>query len=417
MLNKAQNLLNKQMKDREALAEKCYATIKDAQEALKALGYEAVESLEEVIPVITINKGKVVEVQVTNEEEIEQLKREVLSYKGQIAGYEAQLTNKDILIDKLEKEIQDAKEEKVRAEISATKKGGDAVKAQPEQPKKKDLLSKIKRAPQFTLDEAYENQVKKLEEQAKEKEERKAQMPKYSLDYKPITFDKSMKTRTMFGIHGFVTIEDKKYAFKATNNHHMPIVYGCFDMDAINFTKEIITNDVDKFNFISDDKCVANYSHINDTEGRLVVWRLTDENGKVSFHGYSDNYIIVWEPAKYDIPMRKLMKYALDKNPKHFRKIEQQKNAKKLSDKFMAVCKNIWPENFTNDDNDPEPTKAVKHITKEQPSTTKETVKITKEQHQQTQGVVFTGTIDNIGKPMNNTNDDFDAADADDIDL
>ena len=44
MLNKAQNLLNKQMKDREALAEKCYATIKDAQEALKALGYEAVES-------------------------------------------------------------------------------------------------------------------------------------------------------------------------------------------------------------------------------------------------------------------------------------------------------------------------------------------------------------------------------------
>jgi hypothetical protein len=115
--------------------------------------------------------------------------------------------------------------------------------------------------------------------------------------------------------------------------------------------------------------------------------------------------------------MRKLMKYALDENPKHFRKIEQQKKAKKLSDKFMAVCKNIWPEDFTNDDNDPEPTKAVKHITKEQPSTTKETVKITKEQHQPTQGVVFTGTIDNIGKPMNNTNDDFDAADADDIDL
>jgi hypothetical protein len=111
------------------------------------------------------------------------------------------------------------------------------------------------------------------------------------------------------------------------------------------------------------------------------------------------------------------MKYALDENPKHFRKIEQQKNAKKLSDKFMAVCKNIWPEDFTNDDNDPEPTKEQQSITKEFFQITKEQHQTTKEQHQQTQGVVFTGTIDNIGKPMNNTNDDFDAADADDIDL
>jgi hypothetical protein len=110
---------------------------------------------------------------------------------------------------------------------------------------------------------------------------------------------------------------------------------------------------------------------------------------------------------------------------------------KQLADKFMAVCANIWPEDFTNDDNDPEPTKDknATRVTKEQHQTTKEffqitkeqhestndeTIKVTKEQHQQTYEIIWDTPIDNFGCPTNdvkNTNDEeFDAA-ADDLDF
>ena len=55
--------------------------------------------------------------------ENEQLDREIHVLTGQVAGYEAQLTNKDIKIESLEKQIADAKEDKVRAEIIKTKSG------------------------------------------------------------------------------------------------------------------------------------------------------------------------------------------------------------------------------------------------------------------------------------------------------
>jgi hypothetical protein len=102
----------------------------------------------------------------------------------------------------------------------------------------------------------------------------------------------------------------------------------------------------------------------------------------------------------------------------------------KLADKFRAVCASIWPEDFTNDDNDPEPTKDKKQhqttkeffqITKEQHQNTKEFFKITKEQHESTNEIIWDTPIDNFGdtKDVNNTNDDVAdlTADADDLDF
>ncbi len=171
MLEKARKL----MQQREAM-------IVEAKETLVVLGAEEMETT--MVNQIVINKGKVVEVPVVKEvvvdntdtatiemlretirqmnetmndmnKEIAELKEE-LSHKdllldefreamdekvttiheledkidgmeyvhrGVVAGYEAQLTNKDIKIESLEKQIADVKEDKVRAEIIKTKSG------------------------------------------------------------------------------------------------------------------------------------------------------------------------------------------------------------------------------------------------------------------------------------------------------
>ena len=54
-------------------------------------------------------------------EELKQLSNDLKVYKGMAAGYEAQLTNKDLLISNLEKQIADMKEDKLRNEIKANK--------------------------------------------------------------------------------------------------------------------------------------------------------------------------------------------------------------------------------------------------------------------------------------------------------
>ena len=86
---------------------------------------------------------------------------------------------------------------------------------------------------------------------------------------------------------------------------------------------------------------------------------------------------------------------------------------KQLADKFMAVCASIWPEDFTNDDNDPEPTK-------EQHKTTKEFFQITKEQHQTTKEIIWDTPIDNFGETKEqyqSTNEEFDPTADDDLDF
>ena len=97
------------------------AMIKEAQETLVILGAESVVSTVEVQNVITINKGKIITIDNTNEKELKQLSNELKVYKGMAAGYEAQLTNKDLLISNLEKQIDDMKEDKLRNEIKANK--------------------------------------------------------------------------------------------------------------------------------------------------------------------------------------------------------------------------------------------------------------------------------------------------------
>ena len=413
MLNRATKLMNKQMSEREAAAEKARAIIADAQEALRVLGFEEV-SIDKVIDVkpIIINKGKIVEVQVIKEVEVT---KEVV---------------REIVINNTDNNA---------VEEPETKKGGDAMGTPNEQPKRNPLLDKIKKAKEFTLEEAVESAQADAERKAEEKEEAKSKFPKYSLEYERITFDESMDSKTMFGVRGTITFDEASYFFEATNNHHMPIVYGCYDEDVIRLTKDIIMHEIERFSFMNEREVgAADYRYAKDETFPIVAWRLTDDKGNITYHGYSCtkqySYILTWDKKfNKNYVGRKLVKNAFSSAPNMWKKLSNEK----LADKFRAVCASIWPEDFTNDDNDPEPTKDKKQhqttkeffqITKEQhQNTNDETIRVTKEQHestneqhQRTNEIIWDTPIDNFGETKEQhqqTNDEeFDAA-ADDLDI
>ena len=264
-------------------------------------------------------------------------------------------------VKSMQDELKDYKEEL---------KGGDAVK----KCNKLDLLKKVKESEKRKEENMKKDLVKEAlkaaeeeaQRKAEEKEAAKAQMPKYTIAHEIVTFNKDIVSSTDFGVQGKIALETEEYAFEATNNHHMPIVYGCMSEETVRLVKQIITNEVDRFNFMNElESGAANFTHAQDEEFPLVVWRLTDDKGNVNYHAYTDKYVLIWNNNKFKVPARKMLKYALDKDPKHYRKLEQQKNTKKLSDKFIAVCKELYAADFTPD-NDPEPTKAVIKITKEE---------------------------------------------------
>jgi hypothetical protein len=235
----------------------------------------------------------------------------------------------------------------------------------------------------------------------------------------------------MFGVRGTITFDEASYFFEATNNHHMPIVYGCYDEAVIRLTKDIIMHEIERFSFMNEREVgAADYRYAKDETFPIVAWRLTDDKGNITYHGYSCtkqySYILTWDKKKFNYVGRKLVKNAFSSAPNMWKKLSNEK----LADKFRAVCASIWPEDFTNDDNDPEPTKDKKQhqttkeffqITKEQHQNTKEFFKITKEQHESTNEIIWDTPIDNFGdtKDVNNTNDDVVdlTADADDLDF
>ena len=399
MLNKATNLINKQANERNNMADKCHAVIADAQKALKVLGFEET-TLEEVFgetkeqPAIIINKGHIVEVQTVKEividhtDEIIALENEITFKDGQIIGYKRQIKELEDKVAELQSALNAKKLTKVKSMQDELKdykeelKGGDAMEAKPEQPKKKtrdmSFMKKLEQnKPQsFTLESALEKAIEVEEKKTEEKELAKAQFPNYTFEYETITFDKDMDARTNFGIRGTITFDDASYKFEATNNHHMPIVWGCMDEAVIRLTKDIIMHEVERFSFMNDmENNAANYSHINDAVNPLVVWRLTDENGRVKYHGYDKTRALTWEMKKFDNYVgRKMISNIFEDGKATGRALWKKLTNKQLSDKFMAICKELWPEDFTNDDNDPEPTKDKKHftITKEQSQQTKE---------------------------------------------
>lgn len=403
MLNKATKIMSQRNDYKDELVNELNTLGFEVSTLDNLIPTNTVEETKEVAPII-INKGHIVKVQVTNVDEIIALENEISFKDGQIIGLNRRIKELEDKVDELQAALNAKK---------LTKKGDDAVATTIEQPKKTNdklaLLKRVKEAEKRKEENANKNlleeALKSAEEderrKAEEKEMAKAQMPKYTLDYETITFDESIDAATMFGVRGTITFETKEYKFETTNNHHMPIVYGCFDEETRDLVKQIITNEIDRFNFMNEmEDDTANYSHAHDEEMPLVVWRLTDDKGNVNYHGYTDKYILTWDKDKFaKHPGRKLIKNAFSNKPNMWKRVPNEQ----LADKFMAVCRELYAADFTNDDNDPEPTKAV--------------IRITKEQSQPTNAVVYNGPMDNIGRPMDNSNDEDFSLEADDIDL
>jgi hypothetical protein len=454
MLNKATKLINKQAEERTVMANEVKTVIRNAQDALKVLGFkeasldEIFQETKETIQPIVINKGHIVEVQtikevyVTNDEELNrlydenarhirrineltnesiQLENEISFKDGQIIGLNKQVKELEDKVAELQSALNAKKLTKVKSMKDELKdykeelEGGDAVTSKPEQPKRNPLLDKIKKAKDWTIEEAINSAKEDIVRKTEEKEAAKAKLPEYSLEYNERTFDKSIESRTMFGIYGTITIDKASYPFEATNNHHMPIVYGCYDEEVIRIAKDIIMNEVERFTFMNEREVgAADYRYAKDETYPVVVWRLTDDKGNITYHGYSCtkqySYILTWDKAKFNYVGRKLVKNAFSDAPNMWKKLTNEQ----LADKFRAVCASIWPEDFTNDDNDPEPTKDKKAT-----QTTKEFFQITKEQHQVTNEgpVVYNGPLDNFTRKPQVTNDNVDLDGSDDIDI
>lgn len=405
MLNKATKIMSQRNDYKDELVNELNTLGFEVSTLDNLIPTNIVEETKEVAPII-INKGHIVEVQVTNVDEIIALENEISFKDGQIIGLNRRIKELEDKVDELQAALNAkklTKKEKVQAmfdsveDIEFDEKGGDAVKA----PSKLDLLKKIKKAPEFTLEQAVKEQTEKIAREAEEKELAKANFPEYTLEYEQITFDETIDSRTMFGVRGTITFDNASYPFEATNNHHMPIVYGCMDKEVVQLTKDIIMHEIEKFSFMNEEENnAANYDHASDAEHALVVWRLTDDKGNVNYHGYTNKYILTWDKDKFaKHPGRKMIKNAFSDKPNMWKRVPNEQ----LADKFMAVCRELYAADFTNDDNDPEPTKAVIRITKEQP--------------QPTNAVVYNGPMDNIGRPMDNSNDEDFTLEADDLDL
>ena len=381
MLNKATKIMSQRNDYKDELVNELNTLGFEVSTLDNLIPTNTVEETKEVAPII-INKGHIVEVQtvkeivIDNTDKIIALENEIAFKDGQILGLNRQIKELEDKVAELQSALNAKKLTKVKSMQDELKdykeelKGGDAVK----KCNKLDLLKKVKESEKRKEENMKKDLVKEAlkaaeeeaQRKAEEKEAAKAQMPKYTIAHDIVTFNKDIVSSTDFGVQGKIALETEEYAFEATNNHHMPIVYGCMSEETVRLVKQIITNEVDRFNFMNElEGGAANFTHAQDEEFPLVVWRLTDDKGNINYHAYTDKYVLIWNNNKFKVPARKMIRYALDKDPKHYRKLEQQKNTKKLSDKFIAVCKELYAADFTPD-NDPEPTKAVIKITKEE---------------------------------------------------
>jgi hypothetical protein len=188
--------------------------------------------------------------------------------------------------------------------------------------------------------------------------------------YKTLRASNTMEEDYTYGLHGTITIDDKQYTFKWTNNHINPCLFGCMDMETIlkakaylKETKEWKTR-VDESTNNQLDKiiCEKDNSLTYDFDNNIVIFKLNDN----LFKGYTDKYTFVWN-TKENIPCGKTIEKALTSN---YRKMNQSwgngfvERAQMIKD----MCKKHFPEcfestkeemkqiatNTTNDEIDPD---------------------------------------------------------------
>ena len=385
MLNKAQKLMNQRTE-----------MINEAKQVLATLQATEDEMMYKApMTNITINKGKIIEVEVTNDElqiaydklaedfanrceRIEELKDE-LEIKQHIINHQ------NTVIKSLEQQIEELKKQANKPQIKYVEVAPDpeyneeVVPVVEEQIDKTDWFSFMS-IPEELKDDEYVNNMYKscgsmynnatetrlrtriirTKEQEMEKQindfnnvveeamKKLEKTAKYNLSLNRI---ENKKTNAYTSVYGKITLDGKEYAYKYDATFEYPVVYGCMDMDLIKEATSVLIPKA-QFTLREDD---GSKRHVHDVHydfaNNIVVW-ISDDG---IFKGYTDKYAFVWDPSQA-VPCGIPNLRAMD-NFKRYKKMNAQcwsKGPAEIGQSIMEYCRKMMEE-----------TNAVKQTTKE----------------------------------------------------
>lgn len=326
------------MNERRNMIEEANEQIRDGFETLAILKATEEEMMYQAPKTnITINKGKIIEVEVTKEivkevtndelqkaydqlaadyanrcERIEELKDELEIKDAIIANLRAQLRaaeqNQRVIYVEKDEEVDNTEEETAVAddepEIS---KGGDAMSSFINIPDEFMNNKRIKELLKYYTDKLNEvtedkivfgkpftvEQQKRIIINKANDELEKAMSQCAQSDSHKLTVDEIVRANGVTALFGKITLGGKEYAFKYDATFELPVVYGCMNMDLIHEAKAVL----DGLGRLDRDESNLGQKHVNavkyDFENNIVVW-VSDDG---CFKGYTDKYAFVWDPS------------------------------------------------------------------------------------------------------------------------
>lgn len=319
MLNKAQNIMNQ----REMMIEEAKQVLATLRATEEEMMYQAPKTN------ITINKGRIIEVEVTNDElqkaydqlvadyanrceRIEDLKDELEIKDALIENLRAQLRaaeqNQRVIYVEKDEEVENTEDETAAADDEPeTNKGGDAMSSLINIPEEFMNNKRIKELLKYYTDKLNEvtedkivfgkpftvEQQKRVIINKANDELEKAMSQCTQSDSHKLTVDEIVRANGVTALFGKITLGGKEYAFKYDATFELPVVYGCMNMDLIHEAKAVL----DGLGRLDRDESNLGQKHLNavkyDFANNIVVW-ISDDG---CFKGYTDKYAFVWDPS------------------------------------------------------------------------------------------------------------------------
>jgi hypothetical protein len=319
MLNKAQNIMNQ----REMMIEEAKQVLATLRATEEEMMYQAPKTN------ITINKGRIIEVEVTNDElqkAYDQLVADYANRCERIEDLKDELEIKDALIENLrarlrvaeqnqrviyvekDEEVENTEDETAAADDEPeTNKGGDAMSSLINIPEEFMNNKRIKELLKYYTDKLNEvtedkivfgkpftvEQQKRIIINKANDELEKAMSQCVQSDSHKLTVDEIVRANGVTALFGKITLGGKEYAFKYDATFELPVVYGCMNMDLIHEAKAVL----DGLGRLDRDESNLGQKHLNavkyDFANNIVVW-ISDDG---CFKGYTDKYAFVWDPS------------------------------------------------------------------------------------------------------------------------
>ena len=249
------------------------------------------KEVQTVNNIITINKGKIVEVKtvetietINNDKEIERLKAKIKDYDKMLGDemnereeWEEKYNKLSSYCDKIWEEKEQMKKE---------------LKAKTIVDKEKEELLKLREEK-----EQLEKELKTIRDENRDLK-REIEALKSPVQAEEIIMTDEYNAKHIIGAKGKITIDGKPYVFLANNRHTSPTVFFCMDKETIDKAETLILNNCSgiTFGYLTDEnnntKCILkNDNVIYDFDNNIVVWKKEDG----TFAGYTDKFAFYWD--------------------------------------------------------------------------------------------------------------------------